>query len=118
MLVSSSDSADDGYGARVWDLANGEELGRLRASDDDLDIVKCVQVEDTTCVTGGSDSRIRVWDLRELTGPGGFATHVQDDESGSSHPSILSAELLGHSGSVSALYFDESCLVSNWRITN
>jgi division protein 1 len=122
LLVSSSNLVDDGGGARVWDLATGDELGRL-LSDDAQEIVKCVQVEDNTCLTGGSDSRIRIWNL------GGAVNSTTEDGANNSASTFTpsrpigdseanplpryqpSTELCGHSGAVSALYFDESCLV-------
>lgn len=39
----------------------GEELGRLRGH---RGTVKCIQVEDQVCLTGGDDGNVRVWDLR------------------------------------------------------
>ncbi|KIS68407.1 uncharacterized protein UMAG_03498 [Mycosarcoma maydis] len=48
---------------RVWDLASGEEVGRLRGH---VGTVKCLQVEDEVCITGGSDHSIRIWDLTKV----------------------------------------------------
>ncbi|THH01509.1 hypothetical protein EW026_g1208 [Hermanssonia centrifuga] len=48
---------------RVWDLLSGEELGRLRGH---RGTVKCIQVEDHVCLTGGEDGNIRLWDLRRV----------------------------------------------------
>ena len=48
---------------RVWDLASGDEVGRLRGHDG---MVKCIQVEDEICITGSTDSTIRVWDLTKV----------------------------------------------------
>jgi division protein 1 len=66
---------------KVWDLCDGEVTGQLRghigesglpnlATEDICTIadlpgsVKAMQVEDTLCLTGGSDGTIRLWDLR------------------------------------------------------
>ncbi|PSS37147.1 hypothetical protein PHLCEN_2v1020 [Hermanssonia centrifuga] len=48
---------------RVWDLLSGEELGRLRGH---RGTVKCIQVEDHVCLTGGEDGNVRLWDLRRV----------------------------------------------------
>ncbi|KIP08513.1 hypothetical protein PHLGIDRAFT_29502 [Phlebiopsis gigantea 11061_1 CR5-6] len=55
-------SQDDSQ-PRVWDLMSGEELGRLRGH---RGTVKCVQVEDMMCLTGGDDGNVGVWDLRRV----------------------------------------------------
>ncbi|KAL7418917.1 Mitochondrial fission protein [Cryptotrichosporon argae] len=48
---------------KVWDLCDGEEIGQLRGH---IGQVKTVQVEDTLCLTGGSDGNVRLWDLRMI----------------------------------------------------
>ncbi|SNX85985.1 related to CAF4 - CCR4 associated factor [Melanopsichium pennsylvanicum] len=48
---------------RVWDLASGDEVGRLRGH---TGPVKCLQVEDEVCITGGADNTIRIWDLTKV----------------------------------------------------
>lgn len=48
---------------RVWDLLTGEEVGRLKGH---RSVVKCVQVEDHVCLTGGEDGTVRLWDLRRV----------------------------------------------------
>lgn len=48
---------------RVWDLASGDEVGRLRGH---TGVVKCLQVEDEVCITGGTDHCIRIWDLTKV----------------------------------------------------
>ncbi|KDQ54821.1 hypothetical protein JAAARDRAFT_37931 [Jaapia argillacea MUCL 33604] len=48
---------------RVWDLLTGEEIGRLRGHHGS---VKCIQVEDQICLTGGEDGNVRIWDLRKV----------------------------------------------------
>lgn len=120
---------------KVWDLCDGEELGQLRGH---TGAVKAVQVEDTLCLTGGADGNIRLWDLRivedyeerlqrrseELSHrnpleriaeqnaveeydwedePSGFSL---PDEEG---PCVRTLE--GHSKSVTALYYEDGCLV-------
>ncbi|PWN89328.1 WD40 repeat-like protein [Acaromyces ingoldii] len=58
-LVSSA--LDDSV--RVWDLSSGAEVGRLRGHSG---TVKCLQVEDELCITGGVDSSVRLWDLHRV----------------------------------------------------
>ncbi|KAH8921472.1 WD40 repeat-like protein [Atractiella rhizophila] len=111
---------------RVWDLTSGEEWGRLRGH---RGAVKCIQVEGTTCVTGGADGGIRIWDLERVHEEGedeeststdldadGF-TNVHPDEATSSTTTSREDEacietLEGHSKPVTSLYFDGSCLVT------
>lgn len=114
-LVSSSAADEEGGGARVWDLASGEELGRLVSQDGGKETVKCIQVDDATCVTGGSDACIRLWDLRKVgpdTPPNALPTV---DEEGYDHvspePLALTSTLHGHAQAISALYFEDSTLV-------
>ncbi|KAI0700448.1 WD40 repeat-like protein [Cytidiella melzeri] len=60
VLVSAS--LDDSQ-PRVWDLLTGEEIGRLRGH---RSTVKCIQVEDHLCLTGGEDGNLVLWDLRRV----------------------------------------------------
>lgn len=132
---------------RVWDLLTGEEIGRLRGHNGN---VKCIQVEDTICVTGGEDGNVRLWDLQlvdeddEWERASGHlsdvAEEVEADELGmrtdattngngtairgpvSSTGSTTDTDgpcvrvLEGHSKSVTALYFEDNCLVSQLRL--
>ncbi|KAK0570093.1 Mitochondrial fission protein [Tilletia horrida] len=163
-LVSAS-AATDGA-VRVWDLSTGEEVGRLRghgsvpsratggydaANDDSAvsqSVVKCLQVEDALCVTGGADASVRVWDLRRVeehevrlrvwaegghadrgaggirqgggAAAGGDNDVVVQDEDGVLVESVepkdefdpCVSRLEGHSKEVTALYFDDNCLVT------
>src|ERR1700675_2368327 len=59
-LVSAS---QDDCQPRVWDLFSGSEIGRLKGHSG---TVKCVQVEDHVCLTGGDDGNVRLWDLRRV----------------------------------------------------
>lgn len=45
---------------RLWDLTTGDEMGYLRGH---RGPVKVLQVESSVCVTGGSDGKIKIWDL-------------------------------------------------------
>ncbi|KAI4519870.1 WD40 repeat-like protein [Schizophyllum commune Loenen D] len=120
----------------VWDLLTGSEIGRLRGHDAP---VRCLQVEDHVCLTGGADGDVRLWDLRRVdedeewgdvsvseiepdvdTTPrkgkangnstirNGFTTTEKDaDEDGP-----CARVLQGHSQAVTALYFEDECLVT------
>ncbi|CAO1635589.1 unnamed protein product [Parajaminaea phylloscopi] len=144
-LVSSGGDGD--ATVRVWDLSSGVEVGHLRHDA----VVKALQVEDELCVTGGLDSKIKIWDLRKVedwetrlemkaNGEWSDPTKDEDDDAGllggkagssirdgdvalGEFGSPASAEardesdpnlkvLEGHSKAVTALYFDETCLVS------
>lgn len=121
--MSSSNADEEGGGARVWDLASGEELGRL-VSASGTETVKCLQVEEAVCVTGSSDAQIRLWDLRqvgvvssvvhELDEVPNSTTSIQESSWAPSDPpehSSLTSTFRGHTQAVSSLYFEDSCLV-------
>lgn len=119
-LVSAS---QDGS-ARLWDLCSGEEVGRLSGHHG---MVKCLQVEDQLCLTGGADNSVRIWDLRrvERDEDGPQATHVDKDthdinaiqaaKMGKDTPrdgDACDRVLEGHSKPVSSLFFEGNVLVS------
>jgi mitochondrial division protein 1 len=103
-------------------------MGEMR-----LGAVKCLQVEDITCITGGTDGSVRVWDLdkaEEEEAIRAAAVHVRSSSSNEARtdsiPSALrdgqegkkeadwaacSTAIDGHTREVTALYFDGNCLV-------
>ncbi|KAJ6569629.1 WD40-repeat-containing domain protein [Mycena capillaripes] len=136
-LVSAS---QDDSQPRVWDLFSGTEIGRLRGH---TGTVKCVQVEDHVCLTGGADGNVRLWDLRRVDADpadgwgdeGELVTlsDVVEEEEGVNTESGEAAEssgvrngkqraterddccarvLEGHTKAVTALYFEDDCLVT------
>ena len=135
-----SASQDDSQ-PRVWDLMTGEELGRLRGH---RGTVKCIQVEDQICLTGGDDGNVGVWDLRLVDEDEEWEresemVHLSDiqeegvdelgmrtgDVNGSIRQGSSTSEageeksgpcvrlLEGHTKAVTALYFEDQCLVSS-----
>lgn len=121
---------------RVWDLFSGTEIGRLRGH---RGTVKCVQVEDHVCLTGGEDGNVRLWDLRRVDEDGDVwkedivdlhdvAEEDEDDrepetshklngirsnkESEVSKDDPCARLLEGHTKAVTALYFEDECLVT------
>ena len=117
---------------RVWDLLNGEEIGRLRGH---VGAVHCLQVEDHVCLTGGADGSVRLWDLRNVDNDDGWSESdivhlsdvVEEDEEagefGERSSSIRSSDgptedkgpcirlLEGHTQAVTSLFFEDECLV-------
>ncbi|KAI9572587.1 WD40-repeat-containing domain protein [Boletus coccyginus] len=127
-LVSSS---QDDPQPRVWDLMTGSEVGRLRGHRGG---VKCIQVEDNLCLTGSEDGSVRLWDLRlldddwekdglsdvleeisssyhdgELIEKPGSGT-VSEAGTDSDGPCVRTFD--GHTKTVTALYFEDECLVT------
>lgn len=105
----------------VWDLSSAAEVGRLRGH---IGTVKCLQVEDELCITGGADSSIKLWDLHRVED---FETRLNLKQSGELTSSIRESDgeeekdkehdpclrsLEGHSKAVTSLYFDDTCLVT------
>ncbi|OAV91802.1 hypothetical protein PTTG_06002 [Puccinia triticina 1-1 BBBD Race 1] len=125
-LVSSS--LDESL--QLWDLATGESIRTLKGHNG---MVKCLQVEDMTCITGGADGQIRVWNLdraldmdynlegsltegeqivsNETAGVSPTDnSHLPNQDASKLDPCVTKLE--GHSRSVTALYFDDACLVT------
>ncbi|KAF8912915.1 WD40-repeat-containing domain protein [Gymnopilus junonius] len=118
---------------RVWDLLSGEEIGRLRGH---VGAVHCLQVEDHVCLTGGADGNVRLWDLRRVDVDDNWGAEemvslrdvAEEEEEGGEfveRPNgIRSSEdteakdnacarvLEGHTQAVTALYFEDECLVT------
>jgi len=118
-------SAGQDDSTRLWDLCSGEEVARLRGH---IGTVKAIQVEDHVCLTGGADSTLRVWDLRlvdEEPTSDSIAEEPEIDEFGRTSTADASGDetqsdeaagctrvLRGHSKAITALYFEDSCLVT------
>ncbi|KAF8508746.1 WD40-repeat-containing domain protein [Gautieria morchelliformis] len=108
---------------RLWDLCSGEDVGRLTGH---RGVVKCLQVEDQLCLTGGADADVHIWDLRLVEGYENEAMHA--DKVGQSSNSVIRdaaaldgssrngdgcvKTLQGHSQSVSSLFFEGNVLVT------
>ncbi|KAL1675759.1 WD40-repeat-containing domain protein [Schizophyllum commune] len=86
----------------VWDLLTGSEIGRLRGHDAP---VRCLQVEDHVCLTGGADGDVRLWDLRRVDEDEEWGDDADED-------GPCARVLQGHSQAVTALYFEDECLVT------
>ncbi|KAG8220163.1 WD40-repeat-containing domain protein [Butyriboletus roseoflavus] len=129
-LVSSS---QDDPQPRVWDLMTGSEIGRLCGHRGG---VKCIQAEDSLCLTGSEDGSVRLWDLRLVDDnweKDALSAVVEEDSSSyhdreliekpdyrsgtvseagtdSEGPCVRTFD--GHSKAVTALYFEDECLVT------
>lgn len=102
--------------------------------------MKCLQVEDHVCLTGGEDGNVRLWDLRRVDEDDGWGPRepdrmpdvIEEDENVDDtelldKPSGIRSRtnstvdkdgpcarvLEGHSRAVTALYFEDECLVSS-----
>lgn len=126
---SSSGPRSDDTCPGVWDLLTVSEVGRLEGHNG---AVKCLQVEDHVCLTGGEDGSIRVWDLRRVGEDADTElvnlTDIEEEGEETEGTSIINGIqqapkdvgtggpctriLEGHSKAVSALYFEDNCLVS------
>lgn len=95
--------------------------------------MKCVQVEDHVCLTGSEDGTVRIWDLRRVDGSENNVSGGEDEGEMVSRNEVTEdgmivkdikpnsvrigaddscARLLeGHTKAVTALYFEDDCLV-------
>ncbi len=129
----TSGKAEEDLSPIVWDLLTASEIGRLHGH---RGAVKTLQVEDHVCLTGADDGAVRVWDLRrvgdddDLVSVPGVGC-VEDSAEDSKLNGIRNGDstdddfdladgpcarvLEGHSKAVTALFFEENCLVSYFR---
>lgn len=101
--------------------------------------VKCLQIEDNVCLTGGEDGNVRLWDLRKVDEDDGWGSRepdrlpdvIEEDDETTEDGELLEKPravrsrtnstvtkegpcarvLEGHSRAVTALYFEDDCLV-------
>lgn len=122
---------------KVWDLCDGELLGELKGH---AGMAKVLQLEGDLALTGGIDGSVRMWDLRvvedweekmerrekkgqeegDVFGRGGMVDEstpngvirdggeTETEEEGGPCVRVLE----GHSKAVTALYYEEGCLVT------
>ncbi|KAK0245407.1 WD40-repeat-containing domain protein [Armillaria nabsnona] len=133
-LVSAS---QDDAQPLVWDLFSGTEIGRLRGH---TGAVRCLQVEDHVCLSGSDDSTVRLWDLRrvesddsdgwgdegEIVSLSDITEESENGDEPSPRPNGIrngkeplerrndpcARVLEGHTKAVTALYFEDDCLVT------
>ncbi|KZT31932.1 WD40 repeat-like protein [Sistotremastrum suecicum HHB10207 ss-3] len=121
LLVSSS-SSSEGCGLHVWDLTTGSQVKFLVGHNGP---VKALQVEESVCISASEDTTIRIWDLAQANEWEEIGSHdeysvVDEGErplSGTSQANGGEGDacvrvLEGHSRGVTALYFENECLVS------
>ncbi|ESK98152.1 trp-asp repeats containing protein [Moniliophthora roreri MCA 2997] len=128
-LVSASQEDSQPY---VWDLFSGSEIGRLRGH---TGTVKTIQVESHVCLTGSEDGTVRLWDLRRVDAADGDSwgegelvslsdVAEEEDEDDMKQNGIKDGKdkeradqscvrvLEGHTKAVTALFFEDECLVT------
>ncbi|KAG8741769.1 Mitochondrial fission protein [Ceratobasidium sp. 414] len=114
---------------RMWDLCAGEPVGRLRGAGP----VRALQVQGQACVTGGEDGVVRVWNMSKVPDEedtaatafvgNGRKTREEEDfvhleresssEASGDGPETGCVRVLeGHSKAVTALYFEDDCMVT------
>ncbi|RHZ53296.1 hypothetical protein Glove_443g71 [Diversispora epigaea] len=118
LITSSMDKT-----LRLWDLSSYRCLGIL---DGHEGIVNCMQLVGCHLVTGSNDNTIRQWDISKSVLPNESVTDSMEKLNSQSLQSELSTEnnesssligdncflatLVGHSGNVTCLHYDGSCL--------
>ncbi|EGG12921.1 uncharacterized protein MELLADRAFT_41592 [Melampsora larici-populina 98AG31] len=108
-------SASFDQSLKVWDLVSGDEIQELIGH---KGMVKCLQVEDQTCITAGIDGQIRIWDLSIDPDDFNHSNQRESNQDDGDDPDVEKLtspcvrKLEGHTQPITALYFDHTCLVT------
>jgi mitochondrial division protein 1 len=81
-----------------------------------------LQVENQLCLSGSEDGTVRVWNLKHLIEEDDTLSDLmEEDEEGNGalqKDNACERVLLGHTKAVTALYFEDDCLVHRSRASS